>query len=160
MRILSLLSALALAFGGFFVTQGGTASADWCYDDPLMLIQGRILDFQVGIPFQNVKDLTGPVEIRVHVPKNVNAAVLLKLDLLYKTDVKIVRTNETWQSGKPVNVKIEMRAPARTSFNTSLLVTHTAGGLRLVDISQTTGKSNEWLTRSFKLDVPVLSLLW
>ncbi|HEY7269556.1 MAG TPA: hypothetical protein VH951_06990 [Dehalococcoidia bacterium] len=159
-RLLTTLLVLALvACTGIFAGhKTSEASWDWCFSDPLVLVQGRVLDVQSGIPVANLRDLDGPVDVKLYLPDNVKASVLLNLGVPYQERVTIVRTGATWKPGTDIPVHVEVTAHSAKSFDTSMLVTHQGGLLKLVDIAMTHGKSNSAMTGDFRL-TPLLGLL-
>src|SRR5262245_49676439 len=137
MKIGALLTVMAMSMTGVFSTQS-TAHADWdwCFDDPLALVQGRVIDVQVGVPLTSIRNINGPVQVSLYVPSNVSANVLLSTGLLYPITTKVVRTSEVWRAGTPVNVRVDVlaRSKAGTSFPVTMLVTHQNAGLWVVDL--------------------------
>lgn len=80
-RPLRLLIALGLALGSLAAPPAPVAWAgmDFCSDDPVFSLSGEIVDINVQIPVANVPQLSpqNPLVLRVDVPKNVQAKVLV-----------------------------------------------------------------------------------
>ncbi len=161
MKAGALLTAVAISMTGVIAMQS-TAHADWdwCFDDPLTLVQGRVIDVQVGVPLTSVKNINGPVAVTVYVPSNVSANVVLSLGVLYPVSTQVVRTSEVWKAGTPVNVRVDVLAKSKagTSFPVTMLVTHQNAGLTVVDIKTVQGTSNQVVSGKFALS-PILGLL-
>jgi hypothetical protein len=161
MKAGALLMALAVSMTGIVAMQS-TAHADWdwCFDDPLTLVQGRVLDVQVGVPLTSIKNINGPVQVTVYVPSNVSANVVLSAGLLYPITTQVVRTQEVWKAGTSVNVRVDVLAKSKagTSFPVTMLVTHQSAGLKVVDIKTVQGTSNQVVSGKFALS-PILGLI-
>ena len=158
-RLILGLSALVLAAFAGVVSGGGQAQAswDWCWDDPLVLVQGRILDIQSGVPLSHIRDLDGPVDVKVYVPSNVSAAVILNPGIPYRQNVTVVKSGAAWHSGD-IPVRVEITVHSDEDFDTSMLVTHQGGFLRIVDVARIYGRSNATMSGDFRL-TPLLGLL-
>src|SRR5438270_9629729 len=119
--LILLIAAFAIGLGR---TSAG-AEEDWCDDDPLISVQGRTLDIQVGVPVSKVSQVRS-VDIVVTVPKNVSAKVVSS-GPLFKDNIQFVHTNQNWDGISKINVAVQTRVNATGSFNTTMMVTHRDG---------------------------------
>jgi hypothetical protein len=145
-----LLLALVATLGIGLAPNSARADEDWCADDPLVAIQGKVVDIEVGIPLAHIKDLTGPAVVNVYVPSNVSANVLLTTGLLYPITVNVIHTKSPWTPGTPVKVNVQTYVPASSAFNVDLLVFHTSL-TKVIDLSLQKSLTNHWFGGSFAL---------
>lgn len=73
--LIPLLIMLSLAFPA-------KASWSWCKSDPIVALDGRLVDIQVDIPLEYVPLVNGPTSFEIQRPKSVESTVLVS-DLGY-----------------------------------------------------------------------------
>lgn len=142
-----MLVVLALSMTG----QGAVAGRVWCRTDPVLLIDGRLVNITVAGPLTAILQVTGPTKIEVLVPKGVNAKVLIS-DLGfgrgYETTVR--EANNLSQTKRHNEIHVRAYVPARNSSMPVLLET-APGLLRLLRPVQSEGTANSWVTMTVQV---------
>jgi hypothetical protein len=72
--LIPILLALALA--------PPAQAAIWCKTDPVVALDGRLVDIQVAVPLEYVLAVNGPIQVQVQTPKTVHRELILN-DLGY-----------------------------------------------------------------------------
>lgn len=100
-------------------TVGTTANAEvlWCFDDPIVTVEGREFQMITGFPASELSSLVGPVTYFVEVPSNVSVTVAYPPSAV-PSKVYIVRTGETWtgDADDDLGVKVTVLVLAKTQF--------------------------------------------
>lgn len=74
-RVLAIFGALSAVV---ILTASVSAGRAWCRADPIVVINGSVVDIQVGSTLEMYKSATGPIEMVVTVPHGSHAFVLLE----------------------------------------------------------------------------------
>lgn len=152
MRKLLTLAAMALVLTAVALSarpHTASASGFWCYDDPTVVINGRVAHVELGVPEDQVGAVVGST-LTIVVPKNVNAQVSdantgVPIGRL-KVVVTLVHSNEVWDGVSPVNVSAFGSVVAKASFPASLVAT-----INDTPVATATGKTNRPLSLSFSM---------
>jgi hypothetical protein len=150
---LALLLALAPAFGG-----RAAAYETWCFDDPVILVNGQLIDIRVGMPVTDVVTMRSTT-ITVIIPRNVAGAVVVDDVSAFPMQTTISATGPAW-SGKgslPITVRVDVKAA--TPYTFTVTATPLAGlnapllGLLspLTGTTSATGTANTALAMAMKL---------
>ena len=147
-----LTMALAICAALVLVTSG-TAGRAWCRADPVLIINGDVVDIQASSSLEMYQSATGPIQMVVRVPKGTNANVLLNdFGFGYGYDIKIEKVKSL--KSKKARAEVALFAPAtdstlpvgvhgiRVGTNLSWLF---KGKLDLLWIGQSHGSANEWI---------------
>ena len=147
-RLSFVLSALVGVLVASVLLAPSSASAlrRWCFNDPAFLVEGALLDIEVGVPLEDLGKVEGGV-LEVRVPKNVKASLLLNLNLFYKLDVRVVHTDQTWRKG-PIPIEVRARVNGAGLSEIKMIVIWQNG---LVRLGTATGPANEWLVKRYEL---------
>jgi hypothetical protein len=115
------LAALMLLAPALTRTPSADASAGWCFDDPVILINGRPVSITNGI-------LGDPTDIRahvtsanteVHLPKGVTASVVSFTSNFFHEPVTFIYDRGTWTPGKRVDVSIKVSFTSTKDYKVS-----------------------------------------
>jgi len=108
------LGASALAVPAALGLRNADAARAWCRTDPLVLIDGTIVDIFVLGPLTAPLKVTGPTEVVVTVPVGVSASLVL-MDLGFGRGevVSFAESAEPTKDDRGIQVKVDVRVPAR-----------------------------------------------
>lgn len=146
--------AVGLA-GVLAIATVGTALAGWCWSDPVIGVTApgmkeADVSIDVGVPDENRSGIS-VVEIVVTVPSNVNARVKF-MDNVLPEKVTILKSSELWQPGQTVKVSTKVLVVSIKTFDVAHTI-HRVKADGTVDLEMKTGKSNDWVTNEFGLEV-------
>jgi len=147
MKKLSTVSILALAL---VLVLGSTvvyAAFHWCPDDPVLLIGGTEVNVIIEVPEEFGNEVSGPVQVVVHVPANVATSVSKYGGSFGNGPEKVefISDGEPVEPGDAFWVQVEVKVPGTEEFR--VRVTIEAPG-----VSQSRkGWSNEWVECKAKL---------
>ncbi|MEA2515545.1 MAG: hypothetical protein QOJ59_5034 [Thermomicrobiales bacterium] len=128
-----------------------SAGRSWCRVDPVVKIDGQLADIFVASDVKMLLSATGPVKIRISMPKGSRGSVILA-DLGFGKgyDISFVETSKLVRKNGRTPLIIDVYAPARDS---SLPVTVTFAprtlGSSLSDIlfgMSASGYANKWVS--------------
>lgn len=108
--------ALVLAIS-FSVGTTANAMPLWCFDDPIVTVEGREFQMITGFPASELSSLVGPVKYFVRVPANVSVTVAYPPSTV-PSKVYIVRTGDRWSGDADgeISVKVTVLVSAKTKF--------------------------------------------
>lgn len=148
-RVLSTVLALVAVFA---VVTSASAGRAWCRADPVLIVNGDVVDIQVASSLQMFGSATGPIEMVVYVERGTRANVILEdFGFGYGYDTRI---EEVRKLDRGVRARVEVRAPAtdsalpvavhgtRVGSNISWLF---SGQLDLLWLDSAEGSANEWI---------------
>lgn len=135
----------------FVAAQSRSANAyeTYCFDDPVFLIGGRILDVQVQQPVETVLTARSTT-LTVIIPSNVSGTILIDDVSAFPMETTIVQSGDPWQGG-PIPVLIVVFVDASLDYPIRLVATQLlsdAGG-SLLRSARAEGSSN------VQLELPV-----
>ncbi len=155
---ISRLMTTAIAFVAVLaVVTSASAGRAWCRADPVLIVNGDVIDIQVSSQLEMYSSATGPIEMVVRVERGTRANVVLQdfgFGRGYDVEVEYVRNMK-----RGVLAEVHLRAPADDS---SLPVTvHGArvttklggvlfGGNSLVWLDDGSGTANQWIVLEVK----------
>lgn len=129
-----LLAGLLLAAVLMVLAGGASAYELWCADDPVVAVEGRLLDIQVQMPVDHLLEMRSTT-LTVVIPRNTTGAVVVDDVSAFPMRTSIAPTGPPWAGtgGVPVTLVVEVEAatsyPIRlvaTSLTTSVMVEGTA----------------------------------
>jgi len=104
--------------------QRGRAAAyeTWCADDPLVSIEGRLLDIQVQLPVDRLVTMRATT-LTVVIPHNATGVVLLDGVSAFPMRTTIAATGPRWDGSGALPVTLVVKVEATTRFPVRLVVT-------------------------------------
>ena len=105
------------------------ASADWCWDDPVISIDGRVVHIQEGV-YGDAKLVDANVKVAhvyVYVPDGVDTRVLHVTKEYFKERVHIIESDAPWRRGQPIPIRVDVEFEARADLPATLRVTYPGG---------------------------------
>lgn len=156
-RKASLLSPVFALIAVLVLVVPASAGRAWCRADPVLIVDGEVVDIQVSSNLKMYREASGPIDMIVTVRPGSSANVILQ-DFGFGHGYNI-RIKESKQLKKGVLARVEMRAPAsqeglpvgvhgtRTSVKLSGLL---SGDLDVLWLDDAYGSSNEWITLDVK----------
>lgn len=112
------VSVLALVLAiSFTVSTTANAGVLWCFDDPIVTVEGREFQMITGFPASELGSLVGPVNYFVRVPANAKVTVAYPPSLV-PSKVYIVRTGDRWSgdAAGELSVQVTVLVLAKTQF--------------------------------------------
>jgi hypothetical protein len=140
--------AASLALGGGGLAQVVPAHADfsWCFDDPVISINGQQVTIQDAVyaDATTIKNTITGSTITLHVPKGVTAKMLSSSTPYYHEVLVIVADGGSWTTGQPINATAVLtfqHTKTAAAVQAQMLVTtptqsFTATGTSLTSTSQ------------------------
>lgn len=135
------LAAVALAV----VTAPTSAGYGWCRTDPVVLIDGRIVNITVTGPLLAPLKVTGPNQVVVRTPEDVDSYLILA-DLGFGRGevVSFERTPRLQKTEQGIEVEVAVYVPARDS-SMFVGVEFAPNVVGLLAPSKAEGTANEWV---------------
>lgn len=115
----ALILLLTTAIAGVPHTQAAEA---WCFDDPVISINGRLLDIQVQMPVGNLFSMRATA-VTVIVPRNVSGQVVLDDVSAFPMATTISATGPAWSGAGAIPVTIQTYVTADSSYATRVVAT-------------------------------------
>ena len=149
--VLASLAALLLCAPVGVPVLPATASAGWCWDDPLVLVNGRLLDIRVGMPIEYVATMR-TTTLTIIIPRNVVGAILVHDVSAFPMTTQLAATAPPWNGRGEVPVRIVADVQASTSYPIALVATPLLTGREvLAPAIQATGTANTPLSLALTL---------
>lgn len=128
------------------------ASVTWCADDPLIAVEGRLLDIQVQMPVENLLTMRLTM-LTVVIPQNVSGQVLVDDVSAFPMTTTISRTGPVWQGQGRLPVLVVVEVLAAASYPVRVVATR-LGGPRspLAGPSMAYGSANARFSLPLSLD--------
>lgn len=146
-----MLSSLGLLTAGLGApARVAEAGRGWCRTDPLMLIDGDLVDIFCTAPLSMLLSATGPNEIVVTVPKGVKAyLVLAGIGFGRGEIVRIEKSADLEKKRRSVEVHVDVFIPARENLEVGVEFAPRILGILNPDTAE--GFANSWVTLKTKL---------
>ncbi len=132
------IAALAFSTGLGRSTTAGAAD-EWCWEDPIVSINGHVVHIDLGMAKADLPKLTGTVQVTIFVPQGVPASVVNVDQTYFKENVRIMRSWEVWKSGEPIPVFVSVYVPSSSSVKVAMRITYDINGVHTVR-----QRSNSW----------------
>ncbi len=130
-------------------------SRGWCRSDPLILIEGVVLDIFCSAPLTAPLYVTGPTEIVVSVPAGVQPALVLAGVGFGRGElVRFEERNRLQQSAEGLEVEVEVYVPARSELPIGVVFARNLVGI--LDPTRAEGVTNEWISLGKRLPIATL----
>ena len=128
---LSLLVVLALSVVAVLQSpRRAAAEVTWCWDDPVVLINGTLVSINVGVygdPLV-VRSAVTLATIEIAVPAGVSTALVASSNLYFTERVVFVSRGQ-WQPGQPVPVDVTVTFQATQDLPAALKITYPTGSI-------------------------------
>jgi hypothetical protein len=118
-------AGLLLLSGGLAHARSTSAFDVWCYDDPIILVDGVPQSITVGIPQSDVSHLIGPVVVTVEAPAGHTVTLGAPLPGPFQVLTNIIPSSNHF-STSPV-VRTTTIVPADARFNVTVTVVDGSG---------------------------------
>jgi hypothetical protein len=147
LAVIFALFALAL-FSPALRPHRALADLAWCWDDPIVTINGITVSTQIGalgspaVVQRGVQKAT----IVYTLPSGVSASVISTTNTYFHEKVVFVNSNAAWTPGQPVPVGVTVSFVANSSFQTQMINTLASGAS-----STTFGTTDTGMSSSFSV---------
>lgn len=131
-RIVLLLVAIA-GLAGSLVAFPASASEDWCFDDPVIIVGGRTFALVVGVNGtpEAVRSHVSEAEIVVYVPPGATATLALGVDRYFRETVRFEQeqglalpfSTASRSGGNSLTISFSVTVHASKAMQTSVQVT-------------------------------------
>lgn len=108
-----------------------SASAEWCWDDPVILVDGRIVDIRVGLPLRQLLT-TRSTTLTIVIPANVQGTVLVDDISAFPMSTSISATGAAWSGKGALPITVITDVQSATPYEFSVTVTPLADLSRLL----------------------------
>jgi hypothetical protein len=108
MKFFGWISVVALLVVLTLVPHPADAGVDFCQSDPIVDINGQIVNVLVSVPRANLGDIKGKVRVTIEHPDKVPTRLVDVDNSLFVYDVKLKR-GDRWRDDKPNVVKVKVK---------------------------------------------------
>ena len=143
----SLCCALMISMLAFALTvPSASAGIGYCKVDPVVVIDGRLADIFVGVPFQDLLKVTGPTEVVVTTPVGVDGDLAIATaGFGYGEIVHFEESHSLNVTSEGIEVRIKVRVPA-SSDAMPVLVEFAPRVVGILNPTVAEGNANEWIS--------------
>jgi hypothetical protein len=121
-RVLLLLSALLLTGTAFLAAHRAHAFEGWCFDDPIIAVNGNLVDVRVELPLLKLLAMRS-TSLTVVIPQNVSGSVVLDDVSVFPMKTTISPTGPAWNGTGSIPVTIRTMVNASGSFSIQTVAT-------------------------------------
>ena len=130
-------------------------SRGWCRSDPLILIEGVVVDIFCTAPLTALLHVTGPTEIVVAVPVGVQPTLVLAGVGFGRGEiVRFEERNRLQQSAEGLEVEVEVYVPASRELPIGVELARNLVGI--LDPTVAEGVTNQWISLGKRLPIATL----
>jgi hypothetical protein len=130
-------------------------SRGWCRSDPLILIEGVVIDIFCTAPLTAPLYVTGPTEIVVSVPMGVQAALELAGPGFGRGEVvRFEERSRLRQSDEGLEIEVEVYVPASSELPIGVELARNLVGI--LDPTVGEGVTNQWISLGKRLPIATL----
>jgi hypothetical protein len=130
-------------------------SSGWCRSDPLILIEGVVVDIFCTAPLTAPLYVTGPTEIVVSVPVGVQPTLVLAGVGFGRGEiVRFEERNRLQQSAEGLEVEVEVYVPASSELPIGVELARNLVGI--LDPTVAEGVTNQWISLGKRLPIATL----
>jgi hypothetical protein len=119
---LALLAALMVLATVFVPVPAAAASAGWCWDDPVIAVNGQLIDIRVGMPLTHLLTMRSTT-LTVIIPQNVFGIVLVDDISLFPMTTRIEATAPPWNGRGAIPVRLVADVQASATYPIQLIAT-------------------------------------
>jgi hypothetical protein len=136
-----LLAAVLISILATTVVGRARAYESWCFDDPVVDINGHPVTIAVGVSgTPTVIDTTVQrAEVRIVVPKGVRVKTVGKTHMYFAETVRVIQTATPWQPGTAVPVRVEVSFTSKADLPAMMTITPDGKASQSVTGSTSTG---------------------
>jgi hypothetical protein len=109
--ILAVLLGLALV-----PAKSARASADWCWDDPIISVGGRLMDIQVQMPVKHLLTMRSTT-LLVIIPRNMYGFVVLDDISAFPMETMVRPWGPAWDGKGDIPITIVATVVAKTDYD-------------------------------------------
>ena len=114
----------------------------WCVDDPIVSIEGRLLDIQVQMPLEHVTTMRSTT-LTVIIPQNTTGAVVVDDVSAFPMQTRISPLGPKWDGAGPLPITIVVDVTADVRYDVRVVATPLlAPGFPLGGATVATGTAN------------------
>jgi hypothetical protein len=148
MRRRTTAAIAAIVLGAIFVLSrvSGTADASewWCWDDPVLVINGQVVHVYTGVPNNAVRRVT-LADMTITVPNGVDVRMTANNAPRFPQQVRLVRSGSVNADGS-IPIKASVTVTGHGRFDTAVKISQPSGGM-----SVSYGQSNGQVSTSYTL---------
>ena len=126
--VLALIAGLMLTSTALLQPRSAAAGGYWCFDDPVLLINGEQVTIQTGVygdPAFVAAHVTA-ANVVVTVPAGVTTQIVSRTNTYFAERVTFV-TQGTWTAGETVKVKVSVTFTASADLPTQVVTSYPGG---------------------------------
>ncbi|MHB8577747.1 MAG: hypothetical protein ACYDCQ_20740 [Dehalococcoidia bacterium] len=113
----SMAASMALPFA-----QHANAYEEWCFDDPIVAVNGNLMDVRVNLPLADLLTLRSTA-LTVTVPSNVSGAVVLNDISVFPMTTTIAHSKAAWSGAGAIPITVVVSVSASKTYNMTLTAT-------------------------------------
>ena len=146
-RLAFLLIAVLLSVGGSTLIAPETAAyRTWCRSDPVIVIDGVLVDIFVSAPPDALLKVTGPTEVVVTLPRGVDVQlVVTDLGFGHGERVYFEESGKLKATDDGIDVRVNVYVPSRDD-DMPVLVEFAPRIVGLLAPTSAEGTANQWIT--------------
>jgi len=128
-------------------TSGASASARWCRSDPVVVIDGYVVDIQVGVPIDQLLKVTGATEIVITTPPGVDVALATPgIGFGYGEHVTFRESPSKSVTAEGMEIRIKVLVPT-SDDSVPVLLQVSPGIVGLLAPETAEGVANQWVAQ-------------
>jgi hypothetical protein len=126
---------------------GASASARWCRSDPVVVIDGYVVDIQVGVPIDQLLKVTGATEIVITTPPGVDVALATPgIGFGYGEHVTFRESPSMSVTAEGMEIRVKVLVPT-SDDSVPVLLQVSPGIVGLLAPETAEGVANEWVAQ-------------
>jgi hypothetical protein len=111
----ALLAALVLLCLASLTAGRAQAYESWCFDDPIVAVNGRLVDIRVQMPVRNLLSMRSTT-LTVIIPKNTTGAVVVDDISAFPMKTTVSATGPAWDGRGALPITVVTNVSAATSY--------------------------------------------
>ncbi|HZU76443.1 MAG TPA: hypothetical protein VFA70_06735 [Dehalococcoidia bacterium] len=154
-RLIAPLAAAVVLFAGAAPQFTSHAHADflWCWDDPIVSVQGHLLEIRTGQPLGDLLTMRN-TNLVVVIPKNTTGSVVLNDISAFPMTTTISATGPAWSGSGAIPVTVKATVAAGVSYPVQVVGQPVASLVPLTVLGaagSASGKTNTTITMAMSL---------
>ncbi len=152
-RFTAALAAALVVIGIAAAAPRGHAQAfdAWCADDPIISVNGNLVDVQVQMPLANLLTMRS-TSLTIVVPRNVSGSVVLDDVSAFPMHTTISATGKAWNGVGSVPITIDTYVSASSTYTTKVVATPV---LNLSNLLASPSSTSGWTNELFALSMGI-----
>jgi hypothetical protein len=124
-----------------------SASVRWCRSDPIVVIDGYVVDIQVSVPIDQLLKVTGATEIVIITPVGVEVALATPgVGFGYGEHVTFMESASKRVTGEGMEIRVKVLVPT-SDDSVPVLLQVSPGIVGLLAPETNEGVANEWVAQ-------------